>query len=409
VVAPTRERSDLIDALRGFSLLGVCLTNFTWTAHWVSTPPHMRGDAAGASLDPIFGFLGAALIGYKFLTIFCILFGTGFALMLRRIEERGRHAERFFIRRLGVLFLIGVLHLGLLWYGDILHGYAILGLLLLALRRASDKTILILSVILITVVPALLDAQATLSSGRGGSGSFGSGNAFDARFAAYTGGSYSDVLRANFGVWFHYLTDDGARLWTGILGRMLLGCWIGRRRLLERAGEHLAFWRRAAVAGLAIGLVVNISAEILALTSDVNVWSPGRPAWAVLVRTALITGQVVLALGYMGAFVLIWESRGRPLLAVMSSMGRMALTNYLLQTAVMLFILYDLGLGLLGKLSLAADMAFAASVFAVQVVLSAWWLRRFRFGPVEWIWRSLTYGRAQPMRRAPAAGSPEAA
>jgi uncharacterized protein len=179
-----------------------------------------------------------------------------------------------------------------------------------------------------------------------------------------------------------------------ILGAFLLGLWAGRRRVFEDPERHRALLRRVLLWGLAVGLPAN---GALALLS-----SQGRPMHdpVRVIEDAVSIGVPALALAYGAAFVLIWlHPFWRGFLAWLAPAGRMALSNYLAQSLIGIFVFYGIGLGLGGRVGSAACAAMAVGVFTLQVAASAVWLDRFRYGPAEWLWRSLTYRRWQPLRR----------
>jgi uncharacterized protein len=197
--------------------------------------------------------------------------------------------------------------------------------------------------------------------------------------------------------------SPAAITWTATtLGLFLLGLCAGRRRVFEKVAAHRTGFQRTAAWGLAAGLGFSTSVGIVYIR-----YSPAalaaQPGLALLMAALVTLGTVPLAFGYIATATLllerpIWQRR----LAHFAPVGRMALTNYLTQTVLCLLIFYGYGAGLIGHVGAAASLAIALLVFGLQLAWSPWWLARFRFGPAEWLWRSLTYGRLQPMRiRAP--------
>jgi uncharacterized protein len=187
-----------------------------------------------------------------------------------------------------------------------------------------------------------------------------------------------------------------------VLGLFLLGLWAGRRRVLENVSAHRAAFRRVTAWGFAVSIPANVALEVARSTWSYQT-AAARP-WLFPVVTALqVLAVVPLAAAYVSAVVQLLERAAwRERLAAFAPVGRMALTNYLSQTVVCVLVFY--GGGLVGRIDPAPAAGIALAVFAAQVAWSRWWLARFHFGPMEWLWRSLTYRRLQPMRiRLPAA------
>jgi uncharacterized protein len=197
-----------------------------------------------------------------------------------------------------------------------------------------------------------------------------------------------------------YLGPSAVVIFPSVFGCFLLGLWAGRRRVLEGAAARAAGFRRVAACGLSVGLAAGITYQVLRVTV---VRGPNPPEWLPLLLGVLnLLAVVPLAAGYVSATVLLLERPAwRRRLAVFAPVGRMALTNYLSQTVIGMAVFY--GGGLVGTIGVAAALGIALAMFAAQLAWSPWWLARFHFGPMEWVWRSLTYGRAQPMRIHPAA------
>jgi len=182
----------------------------------------------------------------------------------------------------------------------------------------------------------------------------------------------------------------------GMLMMFLLGLYAGRRGLLHAPVEHAALWRRLLVWGLPSGLVVHLAYAVVATSIDVT--QPGLLAGSTFILYAL--GLPPLALGYIaGLIVLLQRATWQRVLRPLAALGEMSLTNYLLQSVVCTLLFYSYGLGWFGRMGPALSLVPTLALFALQVVLSNWWLKRFRFGPLEWAWRAVTYGKAPPMRR----------
>lgn len=416
------ERLVLLDALRGFALFGILVSNVQmWFSGRVFlTRAQFEAFIANASLlDTVTRYAFEVLVSGKFITLFAFLFGLGFAVQLGRADARGGNLVPLYSRRLVVLLVIGVLHLFLLWYGDILSSYALMGFGLLLLRRRSDTTLLVVAAVLCLGVPILTNflfrlpqlladspeaREALMTAAREKS------DAASARMlTAITGGSWWEVTKTSAA---YYRDEFFKMMVAGLLtslGRFALGLWAGRRGLFHDVSAHLGFFRRllgwgslAAVVGTAPGLVVSILLHMKVTTPE------SLPVWLPMVLTPLRNlGQIALAGVYLAGITLLFQrATWQRVLGLLAPAGRMALTNYLSQTVISLLIFYGYGLGQAGKRGPFACVVICVGVFCVQVLWSHLWLSRFRFGPVEWAWRSLTYGKAQPMRRAGPATEP---
>jgi uncharacterized protein len=383
------ERLVAIDALRGFAVFGILVVNILFFAGpipWISSA-HWTGFA-----DRVAMFVVEVFFTAKFYTTFALLFGFGFGLQMIRAERAGRPFVRPYLRRILFLFLIGILHASLIWYGDILHVYAILGLLIIPFRRLSAMTIAPIALIAL-VIPIALFFLAALAISMTGASS-GSDSFFDtaAVIRTYASGSWSEIMSQRLSDWL-FLEVAALFFWPTLFAMFLGGMLLSRTDVARRPADFRRPLRIAAVAGVSIGVPINVLAWWLQQGSDPMEMS-WRMAWH---QTVLAVGAPVLAIGY-GSIVLLMSSRSA-VLAPFAAVGRMALTNYLLQSVVGTLIFYSFGLGLFGSLGPAVLLPMAVAIFAVQVPLSIWWLGRFRYGPVEWLWRGATYGRMPALRR----------
>ncbi|MBN1210108.1 MAG: DUF418 domain-containing protein [Myxococcaceae bacterium] len=410
------ERLALLDALRGFALCGVFISN---VSSWFSgrnflARDQMKALMANASLvDTVASNATMFLVFGKFITIFSFLFGLGFAVQLGRAEQRGASIVPLYSRRLGVLLLIGVSHLFLLWYGDVLSTYALLGFGLLLFRSRSDKALLIWAGVLVFIVstaamlcmrlPQLLgSAEATAKEAMERS------TALRAQtLEAFSSGGYLEVVSANATYYLQDFIKMMPFVLPVILGRFLLGLVAGRRGLFHNAAQHLPLFRKVLLWGLVLGVLCNGVGLVMMQLVTRKVLNLESMPWLLPVMTPVRQlAELGTAAVYVAGFTLLFQrARWQRLLSVLAPVGRMALTHYLSQTVISLLLFYGLGLGLIGKAGPALCVALTLGIFSVQVVLSHLWLARFRFGPAEWAWRSLTYGKAQPMRRAPASAA----
>jgi uncharacterized protein len=220
-----------------------------------------------------------------------------------------------------------------------------------------------------------------------------------ATLAAFQSGVPSLVLAENLGMLQYMYVSPKALAWTLFsLGLFLLGLYAGRRRYFEDVSAHRAGFRRVALWGVGIGLPCSIGVGAMYIAYPPEAMAT-RPGIGLLASLLVTFGTVPLAFGYIATATLLLQRAGwRRHLEHFAPVGRMALTNYLMQTVICLLVFYGYGAGLIGQVGAAAALLIALLVFAAQMAWSPWWLTRFHFGPAEWLWRSLTYGRLQPMR-----------
>ncbi|RKG62676.1 DUF418 domain-containing protein [Corallococcus sp. AB011P] len=413
------ERVHLLDALRGFALLGVFVSNsLSWFSGRQLLPSEQAQALAAPMLETVVRQLYAFFVDQKFVTLFSLLFGLGFALQLTRAEGRGTSIVPVYRRRLLVLLGIGLTHMFGIWVGDILSTYALVGFVLLLFRQRSDRTVLTWVAVLFVVLPLTLSIAQRFGPEllHGKEAAEQAAKATHEEEAAHrtaflTGLSSESVLtsqKANALFAWQNLPNPGRPIWLCIiLGRFLLGLWAGRQKLLEDVERHRKLLVRVMAWGLGVGSAAATLSLVLYLRNRGAPGGPGGqlnpPVWMVGMRTLREVGYLFMGCGYAAAFALIFQKeRWRKVLGVLTPAGRMALTLYLMQSVISIGLYDGWGLGLVGHTPPSRTVLMCLGVFAAQVAFSHWWLARFRFGPVEWLWRSLTYGRAQPMRLATA-------
>lgn len=364
---------------------------------------------ATASFDRVVHMLDMLLFEAKFYTLFSMLFGLGFALQLGRAKSRGQNIIPTYVRRLTILLGVGIAHAIFLYYGDVLHVYALLGFALILFRDRSDRFVLG-SAIAITVAVVVLPSVEALVTSRWPGALTGGGEGPDRaeRLSAVASGGWRGVI------WFNasMLKADYSSFWEAgswyldIFWKFLVGFWVGRRGLLRRAGEHLVFYRRLLPWALAIGLAgegLQVAYRFRLFDSAGWLFEGGGFAQRRLISIVSAGATPALALAYICMVVLAYQRpKGRAVLGALAPLGRMALTNYLMQSVLLVFLFFGVGLGLAGRVGIGIATLLAITTFLLQIAFSGWWLERFRFGPAEWAWRSLTYGRRMGMRRAPA-------
>ncbi|MGH3118432.1 MAG: DUF418 domain-containing protein [Gaiellales bacterium] len=360
--------------MRGFALFGVLLAYTLWN---LGGPPEETYSQADRILNSVL----SALIDGKFYTLFACLFGLGFAIQLKRAADRGVSIVPVYCRRLLALLLIGLAHALLLRNGDILVPYAVLGFCLLPLRNVSNQSLLAVAVLSL-LYPDVARGVWQLT-----------GLPLPQRPAETAGLSY---LAENY-AWVRYWYASAVFSWPDALPLFLFGLYIGRRDVLENiAADRRGLWR-ALMAGLVIAALAYVGRDLL-----IKAWSNGpNTPYLFGERGALRFLWTVHAWGlaafYASSLLLLCQrSAGRRWLAPLGAVGRMSLTNYLLQAVLVVPVC--IAFDLFDRVTPSLGILLGLAVWSVQVPMSVWWLRHFRFGPAEWIWRSLTYGHPQPMR-----------
>jgi uncharacterized protein len=416
------DRIRLVDALRGLALAGIVIVHFGEQYLGFMPPPDHRTYAIHGTLDGVLEGLAWVLIRGKGFGLFSLLFGLSFALQMQSADRRdpSRDFRPRFAWRLLILFGIGCLH-GLVYCGDILTVYALLGLPLIAFYRVRDRWLFVLAAVLLIGTPRVVSRalvgpespeQAKVERQRQ-----------DEAAARHWQALASGRVR---GIAWNNATDGFRGKWDfqfGAFGRgyqtfalFLLGLWAGRRRVFEDVEAHFDLWRRLRrwTGWCTLALPFLMAAVFLAGRAMSGASPAGAPAgaagggaegpsltsWPVIAGLCLFdVWNGIMTLFYVSVFVLLFQRpRWQPWLLRCAAVGRMALSSYVTQTLIGAFVFFGFGLGLLGKVGNTVTLPAGAALFALQMWACAWWLERFRFGPLEWLWRSLTWLRVEPFR-----------
>jgi uncharacterized protein len=395
-VGPTDPKARLgsVDAVRGFALFGVLLVNMY----------NFGADAAEWTgfLDTAFYISMHSFFETKSLRLFSLLFGFGFALQLAGAMARKSGSMWFYFRRLTILFVLGIAH-ALFFDGDILMEYAMLGLILVAFRNVHHRMLLVLVFVLLAVFPVgnLVHTESGDDLAAQWEDSL---PLAELRVDHPYLGSPMDVFRENAfaippPIWSNLHGPESSLV---IFSMLLLGLYIGRSRILHDVAPHLPLIRRVFAWGVGIGAASALAEWSLSQKYGYAVFSESTASNGVrfLGDMLFAYGSTSLALGYGAGIVLLaqrpgWQTALRPL----QNLGRMALTVYLSSTVMFTTLFYGWGFGQLFLLGPAVTTFYAVLFFVTLLIFCTWWLARCRFGPVEWLWRSLTYLKFQPLRR----------
>ncbi len=501
-----QERIQTIDIIRGFALFGILIINFSNDLPWPDAP----SDGWNSIKDQIVFWPVELFMLHKFVAIFGFLFGLGFSIQMLRAEASGRPFVAIYLRRLIILYLIGVVH-QILTQGDVLHDYAIVGIFLLLVRKLNPKLLILLALIFIigpwvrntilskdreseqfnsdrkkvALTNTILDTYIgvyeiepgrriiltregnnLIAEGRNGRVPWFEFAESDTEFFSRSANSRQSIVKDSSGMvkGFHIHRDNEKNLFFGkinmdiqqakremfiqkavlrprqlvnqtgtfkeiitsnakdfwqelknwsfknffwgyhlhsIFPFFLLGLFAGRRQIFQNISMNRNFLLKVMQWGLAIGLVtvsIAFGFEVWEYINGSNTQSFSYITLSILTLFEFF-GALILALGYIAVLTLLIENETwKKRLSFLAPVGRMALTNYLLHSVAFAIAFLGYGFGLFGKVGPFWGLMIAIPVFIFQIFASRWWLRRFRFGPVEWLWRSLTYLKFQPMR-----------
>ena len=402
-----RERIVLLDVLRGIAVFGMFTVNMTADLPWGWTFREQPLDIADGTVMILIDLLTNG----KFITIFSFLFGVGFFLQLERARGRGAPFLATYLRRLVALFFIASLAIVAGLDAHILINYSAFGLLLLLFARRSARFLLVAAIVcfVIGVVSSRIEDVSDLISTEQSERielvddrSSPEALAEKELDRVYREGSFKEIasVRASRLLeyvlsWKHWVSD------VALLGLMLLGCYVCRRGALQDSAVRLKMARTAlpwllsiGAAGTVIHLWLNhlagAGSDLLTLIGNLAFWPCGAP---------------VLGLGYAAIITLLLEKEAcRRALLPFAAVGRLALTNYLFHAFVIAAFTYQWGLGLYGEMGPFWGLMAVFAIFPLMVIASSWWIARFQFGPIEWLWRTLTYGQLQSLRWAPKSG-----
>ena len=409
-LAPVSERERIVslDVLRGVALLGILVMNIQAFSmiHAAYLNPTAYGSLEGA--NGAVWLISHVLASRKFMTIFSMLFGAGIIVLTSRAVARGRSALGLHYRRTAWLILFGLLHAYLLWVGDILYAYGMSALVAYWLRRVPPGWLILIAVVLLAI-PSVLKMRIA--------GSIPSWTQEQYENAVWSWAPDAGAIEAETSVfrgsWLEQMPDRAyiafraqtisfgmSTVWR-VLGCMFLGMALYKLNVFS-AARSVRFYLVMLAAAVVVGLPVTL----------LGVWICHLDGWSI--EYSEFQGSqfnywasIPVALGWVAIVMLVCKSPkllrlARPLAAV----GRTALSNYLLQTIICTTIFYGHGFGLFGQVSRVHQTLFVIAIWVVQLVISPLWMSRFRFGPVEWLWRSLSYWRIQPMRRLKAEPAP---
>jgi len=389
------ERIQYIDVLRGMALFGILAANMRAFFAPMDAYDHILALFPGRA-DVIGQFFVDAFIQGKFISIFSFLFGMGFAIQMSRAEAKGVKFLGFYPRRLLALALFGIIHGALIWAGDVLLTYACSGAMLLLFRNRQQKTLLWWAFSLMSVPIVVSSVFFALYFTRWRPSWIVPKPPDMAKLNAvihiYATGTWRQILAQNWVEWKQELPVTLFAIYA--LSLFLLGMWVWRAGIVQNLEQYKPVLRKVCAWCLPIGLTICIFVGYQrSLPREVTVsrWL-GGVLW--------LPGSHILAAGYASGIALLFLNDGwKKVLMPFAAVGRTALTNYLAQSVICTWFYYSWGTGLFGKVGPAWGWIPTLVLYSAQVGISNLWLTRYRFGPMEWLWRGMTYGKFPAMRK----------
>ena len=391
----TSERFIILDALRGFALLGICMANFPEFSLYTFLSPEAAASMSTAVQDKITRYLLYIFVDGKFYTLFSLLFGIGFSIIIRNAERKGVNGFRIFYRRMGMLMLFGLLHLMFIWSGDILLLYALLGMLLPFFRQMPDKKLLGWALFFL-ILPIGVDLVCEITRTNLALPFIRLQETYCAEYG---------INGTNFAYWLHDAEDYGTvfqflvqgacvrmqefiigNRYFKVLGLFLVGFYIGRNRIYA----DLEGRKNLLVKVCRLGLIIGLPCSLLYAWSSMG----GHPLSDTLHSLFYFISVYPLGFAYAAGLCLLYlRVKSLSIWKWLAALGRMALTNYIGQSVIGMFLFYGIGLGWGSTIGLLQTEVIVLAVFLFQMLFSRLWLSGFKFGPLEWIWRMLTYGK----------------
>lgn len=400
-LGPVNNRIVTLDIIRGFALLGILLVNMAF----FNTPKLFLAVSDQQLFDePVNLFVTnfiAIFASVKFVTMFSFLFGLGFLMFMERAQVKGFSVTKLYTRRLGFLLMLGFIHLVFFWSGDILLSYALAGFLLLMFRKKSAQAVQKSAIglfIFVQIIIGLLTYLSTVTTEmfdvEGINANYNQ-QLIESSISVYQSGNFIEILSFRLIEEVPLLLFNLIIIVPLVLSFFLFGLYIGKLGVHKNIYEHSqmisSVWKKSLIYGVSLTIVILVlKTELIVLPFYLNE--------AIVEVLANLTG-LLICFFYMTSIVILVEKKDwRKRLIILAPVGKMALTNYLLQTSICLLIFNGYGLGLYGNFPPIAGIILTLIIFTIQIFFSHLWLRRYKFGPVEWVWRAFTY-RLKPAMR----------
>ncbi|MEW9700584.1 DUF418 domain-containing protein [Paenibacillus sp. SI8] len=390
------QRLTNIDALRGIAVCGILFANNIWEfshpmlGHYSTWMILHNAWNLGA-----FHMLDLIFLGH-FRTIFSFLFGFSMVIMMNRIQAKNQPFLPFYIKRLSTLAILGFAHAVLIWDGDILVEYAVVGFVMLFFRNRSVKFLISMAFLLLfifgslAIIPELNPppAQSTFKAELSGK------EKYEKTKLLYTSGSYKEITEARVSNW----ELSGTSVLAGTLAMFLFGIAFAKSGVLHDSESHVRFWKKVCLGSFLTGVPLLVMNHYLALElyrgQEVT-----QGLYYIIRRARQYISDPAICFFYISGFVLLtrhawWKKLIKPF----EYMGKMAFTNYLMQSILLTTLFYGYGLGLFDKFNMVFCYLIAIALIITQMAASRLWLKYFLYGPFEWLWRSITYSKILQIR-----------
>lgn len=402
------NRIAYLDVLRGIAIFFIFTANIPYLSGFNFFREETLSSGMLLPTDNGLEFLLNTLVDGKFYTVFSLLFGIGITIQYENLKAKNMSFRNFFKKRMFWLLVIGGIHLMLFWAGDILSLYAILGFGLLLCIHLKNKTLIYWAIILLLLSIAntilihyfhldypiiFLEINAKIAQYFHLATSYNFGNVttdFQTMFKNENLLTFFQTNISNVFVRIFLLLIEGRPF--KVFGIFLLGIWFGRKILYFDLLHNIHLLKKIALYGLLIGLPISILRTALQIGNDGSILSD------LYITISYALGTVPLALGYFAGLALLYQKR-KNFLNYFAPVGKMALTNYLFQTFISILIFYNIGFGLVGKFGFTILTGIVILIFIGQILLSKLWLSYFKFGPLEWVWRQLTYNKIMNIKK----------
>jgi len=398
-IAPVQpaERISEIDIVRGIALFGILMVNMSFFK--IPVMMDRMPSAFSPGLDQVVAWIIQLLFTGKFYAIFSFLFGLGFYIFMERTLDKGLELVPLYRRRLLVLLAIGAIHLFLLWSGDILFTYALAGFILLTFRRKNEQQIkrwiigLFIATLVLQGLFGFVQGFGEVMAGE----NYGQmmDELISAAVLVYSSGSYLELLTFRLTNEVPYIIISLFVWIPAVLAFFLCGLYAGRKGIFkDLKGNRPLFVKICAV-----GFIVGALFLFFYILFETALWSAGTTARPALLMMTNYLASLFIFPAYVSLVLLSLQTNNcRRILAPVAAAGRMALTNYLTQTLILITLFYGFGFGLFYRVTLAQGVLITIALYLIQVVWSNFWLKKFKYGPLEWLWRGLTYKKFEPLR-----------
>jgi len=388
-----QERNQLIDVLRGFAILGILMANLEG---WVvfALPPDQAALLMTSTVDQASEVFLSLFVENKFITLFCLLFGYGFGVIIERMTAKGIPLVSFFMRRMFILLILGLIHMGL-WWGEILSTYALCGMLLLLFHKVSDRGLLIWGAVLLFFVGPFIQYLKLYFYVEDGAAI---GQLYTEYLAAIRSANLLKIYEYNYKMLNAIIIQDWSQFrdMAEVLGKFIFGYYVLRKKLLSPSTFSVSLFKKVQLIVLPIALIY-LAEKAFIHFSHLEI----TDKWLRLViYTFDRFGILSLTLFYATTIsILYYTDKLKVLTTTFRPVGMMSLTNYLTHTAFYVLFFYGIGFGMLGVLHLQWMIPIALVIYSLQVIFSKYWMSKMQYGPIEWLWRQATYGKRLPLFR----------